>query len=516
MHFDLAVPAQLLAALAPDLVLAAGTMLLLVWAVWRPESADHQWQVGLGSIVLCLATAGVIIWYMFEGAGATPGVIAVDSFRWVASLIFLVGAIFAIAMAMDYNRREGIFIAESHILVLIATSGMLLLASSRDLILIFLGIELMSVSVYVLAGLNRRSALAAEAALKYFLLGAFATAFLLYGMALIYGATGSTDIGVIGSQLTFAAAPGVTLTGSPMFVIGLAMMIVGFGFKVAAVPFHMYTPDVYEGAPTPYTAYMAAAVKAAAFAAFLRVWMEAFGTIEVRVVWHMVVWWLAVLTMVVGNLIALVQRNVKRMLAYSSIAHAGYILVAVVSSSAAGASAFLFYLLAYTLATMGAFAVVIAVSRAGDRGLTLEEWAGLWRVRPWLAMAMAVFMLALLGFPIAGGMGFFAKWYIIQAALASQPSPQTYLAVWIVITSVISAGYYLGLIMVMFMRERAENAPLIPVIPGMTKAVITVSAIIILAVGIYPNYVIRLMRDSAPPVAVEAPPGARAALAPGR
>ncbi len=514
MRFDLALPTDLVGALGPDLVLATGAMLLLIWAVWRPETAEHQWRVGLASIVLCLMTSAAVVWYMMQGASATAGVIAVDSFRWVASLILLIGAILAIAISMDYNRREGIFLAESHVLLLIATSGMLLLASARDLILIFLGIELMSVSVYVLAGLNRRSAIAAEAALKYFLLGAFATAFLLYGMALIYGATGSTNIGVIGDRLAELTAGQVGLTTTPLFVIGLGLMIVGFGFKVAAVPFHMYTPDVYEGAPTPYTAYMATAVKAAAFAAFVRLWMEAFGTLEVRVIWHAVVWWLAVLTMIVGNVVALAQRNIKRMLAYSSVAHAGYILVAVVSSSAAGASAFLFYLLAYTFATMGAFAVVIAVSRPGERGLSLDGYAGLWRARPWLAIAMAVFMLALLGFPIAGGMGFFAKWYVIQAALASEPVPQIFLAVWVVVTSVVSAGYYLGVIMAMFMQTPAEGAAPLPPIPGLTKTVIGVSAIVILAIGVYPNQVLRLMRDSAPAVATEAPPDARASIAP--
>lgn len=514
MHFDLSFPAGLLGALGPDILLAVGTMVLLIWAVWRPETAAHQWRVGFASIVLCVLTGAAIVWYVVQGATATAGVIAVDNFRWVANLIFLVGAILSIALAMDYNRREGMLIAESHVLLLIATSGMMLLAASRDLILIFLGIELMSVSVYVLAGLNRRSAAAAEAALKYFLLGAFATAFLLYGMALIYGVTGSTDIGVIGQQLAGGDGAPVGLSTSPLLVVGLAMLIVGLGFKVAAFPFHMYTPDVYEGAPTPYTAYMAAAVKAGAFAAFLRIWLEAFGALEVRAVWHVVVWWLAVATMIVGNVIALVQRNVKRMLAYSSIAHAGYILVAVVSSSAAGASAFLFYALAYTLATIGAFAVVIAVTRAGDRGLLLDEWAGLWRIQPWLAVAMAVFMLALLGFPIAGGMGFFAKWYVIQAALSSQPNPQIYLAVWVVVTSVISAGYYLGLIMVMFMKHRDADAPTVPAIPGMTKAVIAIAVITILALGIYPNGVIEVMRNSAPVVAEQRPPGVQAVVAP--
>jgi NADH-quinone oxidoreductase subunit N len=273
--------------------------------------------------------------------------------------------------------------------------------------------------------------------------------------------------------------------------------VVGFGFKVAAVPFHMWTPDVYEGAPTPVTAYMAAAVKAAAFAAFLRIWHEAFPTAATAHAWIPVLGGLAVATMIAGNIVALAQKNIKRMLAYSSIAHAGYILVAMVSNSSAGASAFLFYLVAYTLATMGAFAVVVAVGEPGERGQELKDFAGLWNVHPWLAVAMAVFMLALLGFPIFGGMGFFAKWYIIQAALAS-PNPQTVLAVILVLTSVVSAGYYLAVVMVMFMRPRAADAPALRPVPAFTSAVVTVAAVALVIFGIFPAWPLGLTRVSAP------------------
>jgi NADH-quinone oxidoreductase subunit N len=258
----------------------------------------------------------------------------------------------------------------------------------------------------------------------------------------------------------------------------------------------MWTPDVYEGAPTPYTAYMAAAVKAAAFAAFLRVWMEAFPAQQGA--WHAAVWWLALITMIVGNLIALAQRNVKRLLAYSSIAHAGYILVAVVVATPAGASAFLFYLVAYTLATMGAFAVVIGLEQAGERGQDIGDYAGLWSVRPRLALAMAVFMLALLGFPIVGGMGFFAKWYVLQAALDRQ---QNQLAVGLVLTTVVSAGYYLYVVMVMFMRPRPAEAASPSPLPRATGVVIATAVAALVVFGIFPSPALRFASRSALPQA---------------
>ena len=480
--FDLAIPSQLSAALIPDLLLMVGAMALLLWAVWRKESASHQRSVGVLSIGLCVATLVAVVLMMFERGVATDGPIAVDNFRWMADIIILLGTIGAIALGIDDNDRSGTTTAETHVLILLASSGMMLLAAARDLMIVFLGIELMSISVYALAGLNRRSERSAEGALKYFLLGAFSTAFLLYGIALVYGATGTTGLHQIGLRVVEQE-----LFTSPLLLIGIAMLLVGFGFKVATVPFHMWAPDVYDGSPNPITAYMAATVKTAAFVAFLRVWLEAFGGEFAS--WHRAVVGLAIATMVIGNAVGLVQRNLKRMLAYSSIAHAGFILVAIAAGTEQGASAMLFYLFAYTLATFGAFAIIIVLSR-GDAPLTTDDVSGLWTVRPWLALGMTVFMLALMGFPIFGGIGFFAKWYILKAALQA-PEPQTLLAVVLVLTTVISAGYYLYVIMVMFMRPRGEDAPAVSKTPAWTQFVMVAAAATILIFGVIPDLAVR-------------------------
>lgn len=508
MTLDLSVPAQLMTALGPDLLLMGGAMALLLWSAWRPESEANQRQVGVASIILCVTVAVAIGYYMAKADVAGNGVIAVDNFRWSADLIFLLATIGTIALSMDYNGRQGITGGESHVLVLFATAGMMTLAAARDLMIVFLGIEIMSIAVYILAGLNRRSERSAEGAIKYFLLGAFSTAFLLYGIALVYGATGTTNLALIGSRVRELG-----LVASPLMIVGIGLLLVGFGFKVAAAPFHMWAPDVYEGAPTPITAYMAAAVKAAAFAAFLRVWLEAFPAMSDH--WHGPVWWLAAVTMIAGNLIALAQKNLKRMLAYSSIAHAGYILVTVATGTPAATSAFMFYLLAYTLATLGAFGVIVAQGETGESHLDIDHYSGLWSVQPRIAVAMAIFMLALLGFPIFGGIGFLAKYWIIQSALQA-PTPQTRLAVILVITSVVSAGYYLYVVMVMFMRPRNPSTPLCPPAGGWTRFVIAASAVLIIVLGVLPNSVVRWSDRSRPSIGltnIPAAPPSRATVA---
>ncbi len=483
MLLDLSRPLQLSLALLPDLFLCVGAMGLMLYSAWQPESAAHQRRVGVASMGVALVTLVAVIGLSFLGWRATPGVVAVDGFRWAADMLFLLATIIAIGLSLDYNAREGITTAEAHVLVLFATFGMMIMAAARDLMVLFLGIETMSVAVYILVGMNRRSERSAEGALKYFLLGAFSTAFLLYGIALIYGATGSTNLQVIVKGIV-----DTVLGDNPILIVGIALLVVGFGFKLAAVPFHMWAPDVYEGAPTPITGYMAAAVKAAAFAALLRVLIEGFGVMAN--VWHGAVWWLSAATMVVGNLIALQQRNLKRMLAYSSIAHTGFILVAVAAGTPQAANAFLFYLLAYTLATMGAFAIIVALGTAESPRDNIADYHGLWFERPGVAIAMAVFLLALLGFPVFGGMGFFAKWYVLQAALGA-PSPQMRLAVLLALSSVVSAGYYLYVVMVMFMKPRPEGAAPLPALGGIPRAVVVASVAFLLAFGVYPSPVVR-------------------------
>jgi NADH-quinone oxidoreductase subunit N len=485
MPLDLSIPGHLSRAIAPELLLMAGAMVLMLLSAWRGDSVAHQRRVGLGGLLL---TAGVLVTVLVmarQGMAAGAGVVAVDSFRWASDVVFLIGTLITLALAVEYNAREGLHAGDHHVLVLFATSGLMLMAAARDLMVLFLGIELMSVAVYVLAGMNRRSGKSAESALKYFLLGAFSTGFLLYGIALVYGATGSTNLAVIGERIaTF------DLREQPMLLVGIALLLIGFGFKIAAAPFHMWAPDVYEGAPTPITGYMAAAVKAGAFAALLRVWLEAFPGAYAG--WHKAVWWLAAVTMVVGNVVALQQRNLKRMLAYSSIGHTGFILVALASGTSQAATAFVFYLLAYTLATMGAFAVMIALGSTGAPREHIEDYHGLWHERPGMAVAMTVFMLALLGFPIFGGMGFFAKWYVLQAAIQA-PAPQTRLAVILVLTTTISAGYYLGLVVAMFMKPRPAGAAALPPAGILSRAVIVMSVALILVFGAWPDPIVKLV-----------------------
>jgi NADH-quinone oxidoreductase subunit N len=366
---------------------------------------------------------------------------------------------------------------------------MMLLVGGADLFVMFLGLELMSVSVYVLAGINRRNVFSAEAALKYFLLGAFASAFMLYGIALVYGATGTTRVALVGFQLS-----SLQLAAHPMLLAGVALLLIGFAFKVAAVPFHMWAPDVYDGSPTPVTVLMAASVKAAAFGALARVLLQAFP--EVHATWGKgfgVVWWLAATTMIAGNLIALAQRQVKRMLAYSSIAHAGYLLAALVSSSTTGAAAMVFYLLFYTVMTAGAFAVLAAKGRQGERSVTTDDLAGLSESDPLLAFVMAVCMLSLLGFP--GTAGFIGKWMILSSATGSG---YAVLAALLVLTSVVSAGYYLPVVMAMYMKPRLHRASHDDVIlPRFMRATLAVSAAALLAFGVFPNGV-RVMGRQVP------------------
>jgi NADH-quinone oxidoreductase subunit N len=498
----------LLRALAPEMLLSVGAMVMLLSAVWQPqashpamaEGAERTPVMARFGMVLCLLTSLVVLIAWGDGApGSADLRIAGDGFRYAIDLVILLGTGLSLALLEVEHHRSGAFSPETPVLLLLAAVGMLVLAAARDLMIVFLGIELMSLAVYVLAGVNRRSARGAEAAIKYFLLGAVSTGFLLYGIALLYGATGSTRLVDIASWVR--ATPAL----SPLFIVGTALLLVGFAFKVAAAPFHLWTPDVYDGAPLPITAFMSATVKTAAFAVFARVMIEALPGASMR--WHAGVWWLAVLTMVVGNIFALSQRNLVRMLAYSSIAHAGYLLVSIVAGTSAGTMALVFYVVSYTLATMGAFAVLIQINAGRDVAPTVDDIAGLWMVRPWLASAMAVFLLSLLGMPLVGGMGFFAKWYVLQAALQAT-APQLILSTILVVSSAISAGYYLLVVSAMFMRPRPVGQPIAATVP-MARTIIALSAALILLLGVYPTpVVVFARRATTSPTASPSPDGA--------
>jgi NADH-quinone oxidoreductase subunit N len=441
MSFDLSNSGDLLYALLPEVVLSVWALVLLLVVAWRHRTVRDLRLAGWLTIA-ALATTAAAAWWLWWNSATVEGIsamVAVDDFRFVTDWLFTGAALLTVLFSFRYLEREGLLAPEYYLLLVFATLGMMLMGGGEDLMVIFLGLELMSISVYALAGCNRRNPRAAEAALKYFLMGAFASAFLLYGIALIYGATGTTNLSLIGVQITTLG-----LQRHGLLLLGVALLLIGFGFKVAAVPFHMWAPDVYDGSPTPVAGFMATAVKAAAFAALFRLVGEALLSAGA---WHAVVVGLAIATMVVGNVVALAQRSLKRMLAYSSIAHAGYLLVALGTATPAGAAAFIFYLIAYSLTTLAAFALLAAKGTGGESDVQVDDLAGLATQRPWLAFALSVCMLSLLGFPLTAG--FIGKWYILVAAMSVG---QGWLAALLVLTSVVSAGYYLPVVMAMYMK----------------------------------------------------------------
>ena len=387
-----------------------------------------------------------------EEASAFSGMVRMDPFAVFFTLMIGIIALLTILASLGYAKQEGIDFGEYYVLILFAAVGMLLMVSGVNLLIIFLGLEVMSIAIYILAGIMRDDARSVEAAFKYFLLGAFASAFLLYGIALIYASTGTLDLAGISRVL----AERSWISILPILITGLALLIVGFGFKIALVPFHMWTPDVYEGAPTSITAFMATGVKAAAFAAFVRVFLYALPALQPY--WIEIMWVLAVATMTVGNIIALVQTNIKRMLAYSSIAHAGYILVAFVAGNELGTASILFYLLAYVFMNIGAFTVVIMLGSKGEERTLISDYAGLGHRHPLLAIAMAIFMFSLAGVPPTAG--FMAKLYVFSAAVKAG---YYWLAVIGVLNSAVAAYYYLRVLIYLYFREQEQVAGQSPV-----------------------------------------------------
>jgi NADH-quinone oxidoreductase subunit N len=488
MVFDLSSQSQYFMALLPEIVLSVWAMVVLMVDVFQKGDESRPSR----PIVATLALVGVGLaaiantWLLGVQEVGSASVIAIDSFRIFTNYLFLLSAALFILIAHRYLSDEQMQYGEVHVLVLLATVGMMVFAGSRDLMVIFIALELLSMAVYVLTGVNRRDRRSAEGALKYFLLGAFSSAFFLFGIALVYGAARSTNLVEI-SQVV--GVDGLGANG--MLLAGMALLAVGFCFKVAAVPFHMWTPDAYEGAPAPITGFMAAAVKAAAFAAFLRVFLTAFpGLYDL---WSGAIVWIAVLTMVVANLVALASANIKRMLAYSSVAHAGYLLVALATASALGASSFLFYLVVYTLMTFGAFGVLMVVGRLGEREMDLEAYRGLGWERPFLGVAMTIFLLSLAGFPLTGG--FMGKIFILRAALEKE---MIALAIILVMASLVSYFYYLRVAWYMWFREAPSEKSHhgITIAPGV-KFVLATAVIGILILGIFPSLILDMAERGA-------------------
>jgi len=462
------------------LVVGTGLLILLIDLWMEGPDRDALGWLGIAGLIVT-AIASVALWNTHEIGFA--GGMAVDRFALFFNLLFCLGGILALLMSMNYLETTDIRIGDYYSLTVFAISGMVMMAAATDLIVFFLALEVMSIAVYALAGIWRRQLRSNEAALKYFVNGAFATGFLLFGIALIYGATASTEFAVIQQKLA-----ATTPDARGLATIGMALLLVGFGFKVAAVPFHFWAPDVYEGAPTSITALMAVGVKAAAFAAFARVFNDALGPLMPD--WQQVVAALAILTMIVGNVLAVLQRNIKRMLAYSSIAHAGYLLVGLVSLKDQGGPALLFYLLAYTLMTIGAFAVVIAVGRRGQPNEQIDDYAGLGFRYPSLGLAMSIFMLSLAGFPPL--VGFAGKLYIFSAAVHAG---HVTLAMIGVLSSVVSVYYYLGVLVKMYMAE-GDTVIDAPGTRPYLMACLLIAAAGTVIVGVFPSGAYELARLS--------------------
>jgi len=481
--------AQEIAAVAPLAVLAAWTLILLLVESVVPAGpagagrARASASLTLVGLALC-AVALVLTSPTGDAVEVFSGMVVHDRLGTALCGVFLIGAFLVTLLGADTLERIGADTPEYHPLLLLAVCGMMVVAQAGDLVTVFLGIETMSVAAYALCGTERKSARSAEAALKYFLLGAFASAFLLYGIALCYGATGTTNLGRIATAVE--ATP-----GDPRLVIGMLMLLVAVGFKVAAVPFHMWAPDVYEGAPTPVTAFMAAAVKAASFGAALRIF-GAFPRAEWvygPAGWASVMAALAVATMTVGNLAALRQDSVKRMLAWSSVAHAGYLLLGLIAAGVVGEqgkAAVLFYLVAYTVMTVGSFGMVAWLG--GLQAERLESWNGLGARRPVAALAMTLFLLSLAGMPPTAG--FVAKLYVFKAALQSP------LLVWLVVAAVlnslVSVYYYLRVVVAMYFREPSADAAATgtaPIAQGGAPATVAllIAAVAVLYGGVMPS-----------------------------
>ncbi|MDD2539459.1 MAG: NADH-quinone oxidoreductase subunit N [Desulfuromonadaceae bacterium] len=470
------IPVVNMTPILPEIFLSVLAMALLLINVFVPGKQK--------SYLAYISFIGIVAAAVLVGAGwgshveSFGGSVVLDNFATFFKMTFLVGAGLTVLIADKYMEREECNHGELYSLILFAVVGMMLMASGTDLMTIFLGLEVMSVTLYVLAGFNRANKKSNEAGLKYFLLGAFSTGFMLYGMALIYGATGTTRLYKIAEVVGQMTLPSTNI----MLVAGMLLMMTGFAFKIAAAPFHMWTPDVYEGAPTPMTAFMSAGPKAAGFAALLRLFLVALPALQVE--WSQVLWVLAVLTMTVGNITALRQDNIKRVLAYSSIAHAGYALVGFAAGNGTGTAGILFYMLSYSFMNIGAFAIIILVAKKGESNGNVSDFAGLGFKRPVLALAMTIFLFSLAGVPPAAG--FIGKFYLFSGAIQKG---YIWLAVIGVLNSAASVYYYLRIMVFMYFKESTEDFEWVHVTPPVALALIIAVAGTLIP-GIVPSVIL--------------------------
>jgi NADH-quinone oxidoreductase subunit N len=432
---------------------------------------------------LSIVSVAAVAYTLLNSSGSTfGGMFIADGYSKFFKLIFLVNVLLTVLISVRYIVIENINFGEYYGLILFSTLGMMIMASAGDLIVLYLGLELMALSTYVLAGFIRHDIRSNEAAIKYFLLGAFSSAFLLYGMSMIYGLTGTTDLKAIA---TYISTNG--LEGNKTLLLSMILFTVAFGFKIAAVPFHMWAPDAYEGAPTSITAFMSVGPKAAGFAALGRVFMIALGTIKLE--WSAVLIPLAILSMAIGNIVAIAQTNIKRMLAYSSIAHAGYALLGIIAANNEGLASMMNYLLIYAFMNIGAFAVIIMLRSEGFKGEDITDYEGLAKTHPLPSALMLIFMFSLTGIPPTAG--FIGKFYVFMSAINSG---YAWLVVIAVIFSVISAYFYLRIVMYMYMREPKEEVRL-STSPGIGLA-LTVTVVATLVIGVFPSFLIGLAKTA--------------------
>lgn len=468
----------------PEIILTLAATFLMVLEPLTDRGAKRALPaIALLGLVVALVSA---IMAQAQPGLAFSGMIIVDGFTTFFRILVIAIGVLTILISTNYLRQEGSEGGEYYALLLFSIAGQCIMVAANELIILFIGLEASSIATYIMAGYLRDDKRNNESALKYFLLGSFATAFLLYGIAWTYGLTGTTNLSRVREALLSPAAPDTFLIS-----VAAGLMFVGFAFKVSAAPFQMWAPDVYEGAPAPVTGFMSAGPKAAAFAVLLRVFLTAFEPVKER--WEPLLWWSALATMIIGNFAALRQGNIKRLLAYSSIAHAGYIMVAVTAHSDIGTTAAMFYLAAYALTNLGAFALVTHVARHNERYVGVNDFAGLGQRQPVTAALLTVFLLSLIGVPLTAG--FFGKFYIFRAALDSN---LVWLTVLGLLNSALAAYYYLRIIVVMYMQppSETEEDDLLPMSPGIQlTAWFTAAAVI--ALGVYPSLVLDFATRSA-------------------